>query len=49
MKITEDMYTKLFNSITDAVETLEEVRENLKKAQIDAEEIYISEKEKIEG
>ena len=31
----QKMYTTLFNSITDAIELL-------KKAQIDAEEIYIS-------
>lgn len=42
MKITEEMYTKLFNCITDVVKTLEEVGESLKKVQIDAEEIYIS-------
>ncbi len=36
-------YTLLFNSITDALEKLEELRKQLMEAQQNAEEIYISE------
>lgn len=35
-------YSVLFNAITDALKTLEELRENLIYAQQVAEEIYIS-------
>ena len=35
-------YSVLFNAITDALETLEKLREDLIKAQQNAEEIYIS-------
>ena len=35
-------YTVLFNAITDALKTLEALRENLITAQQTAEEIYIS-------
>ena len=35
-------YTLLFNAITDALETLEAIRNNLIQAQQQAEEIWIS-------
>lgn len=35
-------YLLLFNAILDAENTLESLKERLMKAQIDAEEIYIS-------
>lgn len=35
-------YTLLFNAITDALKTLEELRDNLIEAQQQAEEMYIS-------
>lgn len=35
-------YILLFNTITDVLETLDELRDKLIKAQQDAEEIYIS-------
>lgn len=39
------MYSKLFNTITDVLPLIEniEVKEMLKKAQIDTEEMYVSE------
>ena len=36
-------YTLLFNTITDALETLDMLRKQLMEAQQKAEEIYISE------
>ena len=38
------MYSKLFNTITDVLPLIEniEVKEMLKKAQIDTEEMYVS-------
>lgn len=43
------LYYKMFNAITDAIrcETREEMIRMLEKAQIEAEEIIISEKEEI--
>ncbi len=43
------MYYKLFNAITDAIncETREEMMERLKRAQIEVEEICVSETEEI--
>jgi len=41
MDVEQKMYTTLFNSITDANKLLEQATEILKKAQADAEEIYI--------
>ncbi len=35
------MYTKLFYGITDALKKLDEAKEMLEKAQIEAEDIYI--------
>ena len=42
MKIAPEMYTKLFNELTAIQEDLEKIIERSKKAQIEAEEIYIS-------
>lgn len=36
-------YTLLFNTITDSITTIEDVLENLKNAQTDAETIYLQE------
>ena len=42
MKVTQEMYTKLFNAMTDAKMQLEKAFELLSQAQIEAEEIYIN-------
>ncbi len=39
------LYMGLFNSISDALETLEQAQELLKRAQLDAEEAYITQGE----
>ena len=36
------MYTKLFNELTDILDQLEALKERIKKAQIEAEEMYIN-------
>ena len=45
------MYLYLFNRITDALEyeTVEEIKERLKKAQCETEEIYIEKEAEIPG
>ncbi len=48
MKVTEAMYTTLFNGITDACKMLEEGLLILKNAQLKAEEIYISNEDEAE-
>ena len=40
MEVTQEMYTKLFNAITDARKLIDEASQILDKAQQDAEEIY---------
>ena len=42
MDVSPQMYTKLFNAITDARKLVDEAMEILSNAQIEAEEIYIS-------
>jgi len=42
MKVTTEMYTKLFNAMTDAKKQLEKAFELLERAQIETEEMYIS-------
>ena len=42
MKVTTEMYTKLFNEITDVQEELLKLAERLKNIQIETEEIYIN-------
>ena len=42
MQVTQEMYTKLFNAMTDAKKQLEEAFELLERAQIETEEMYIS-------
>ena len=41
MKVTSEMYTKLFNELTDMQEELQKLIERMQKAQIEAEEMYI--------
>ena len=41
-KPTPEMYTKLFNEITDVQEELLKLAERLKNIQIETEEIYIN-------
>ena len=43
--VTEEMYFKLFNKLTDILEELEKLKEGIKKAQIETEEMYINEEE----
>ena len=42
MNVTSDMYTKLFNELTDIIEDLENIKERIKKVQSETEEIYIN-------
>ena len=42
MQVTQEMYTKLFNAMTDAKMQLEKAFELLNQAQIETEEMYIS-------
>ncbi len=42
MKVTSEMYTKLFNEITDVQEELLKLVERLKNIQLETEEIYIN-------
>ena len=42
MNVTSDMYTKLFNELTDIMNELEIIKERIKKVQIETEEIYIN-------
>ncbi len=48
MNIYKKMYLRLFNSITDVLEVndIDVIKEKLKEAQIEAEEIYISAEDK---
>ncbi len=42
MKVTSEMYTKLFNEITDVQEELLKLVERLKNIQLETEEMYIN-------
>ena len=42
MNVTTDMYTKLFNELTDIMNDLENIKERIKKVQLETEEIYIN-------
>ncbi len=42
MKVTSEMYTKLFNEITDIQEELLKLVERLKNIQLETEEMYIN-------
>ena len=42
MNVTSDMYTKLFNELTDIMDELENIKERIKKVQTETEEIYIN-------
>ncbi len=42
MNITTEMYTKLFNELTDIMKDLENIKERIKKVQSETEEIYIN-------
>ncbi len=42
MNVTSDMYTKLFNELTDIMKDLENIKERIKKVQSETEEIYIN-------
>ena len=41
--ITEKLYFKLFNELTDIMETIKKMEERIKQIQIETEEMYISE------
>ena len=41
--ITEKLYFKLFNELTDILETIKKMEERIKQIQIETEEMYISE------
>ena len=45
MKVTTDMYTKLFNELTDIMNDLENIKERIVKIQKETEEIYINNEE----
>ena len=42
MNVTTEMYTKLFNELTDILNELENIKERIKKVQKETEEIYIN-------
>ena len=42
MNVTSEMYTKLFNEITDIENEMIKLVEKLKNVQIEVEEIYIN-------
>ena len=41
VNVLKEMYTKLFNEVTDALEQVEALKEKLVKAQQQTEEIYM--------
>ena len=42
MKVTTEMYTKLFNELTTIQEELQKIIDRTKEAQIEVEEIFIN-------
>lgn len=46
MKVTSEMYTKLFNEISDVQEELQNIVERLKKVQKETEDMYINSEDK---
>ena len=42
MKVTDEMYIKLFNELTDIMNDLENIIERIKMVQIETEEMYIN-------
>ena len=42
MNVSTEMYTKLFNELTDIMNELENIKERIKKVQTETEEIYIN-------
>jgi len=42
MNVTTEMYTKLFNELTDIMDELENIKERIKKVQTETEDIYIN-------
>ena len=49
MNVTSEMYTKLFNELTDIMNELENIKERIKKVQSETEEIYINNEIQIYG
>ena len=45
MEVTQEMYTKLFNAITDAQRLIDQATIILTQAQIETEKIYIEKDE----
>ncbi len=41
MEVTTEMYTKLFNELTDITNELEKLKERIKNIQLETEEMYI--------
>ena len=46
MNVTSEMYTRLFNELTDVQRELEKLIERIKLAQIETEEMYINKTDK---
>ena len=42
MEVTTEMYTKLFNELTNITNELERLKEKIKAVQLETEEIYIN-------
>ena len=42
MNVTSEMYTILFNELTDIIKELENIKERIIKVQKETEEIYIN-------
>ena len=43
--VKDNMYFKLFNELTDILETIKKMEESIKKVQIETEEMYMNEEE----
>ena len=41
MEVKTEMYTKLFNELTDITNELEKIKERIKNIQLETEEMYI--------
>ena len=41
--VKDEMYYKLFNKLTDILETIKNMEEKIKQIQIETEEMYINE------
>ena len=45
--VTDEMYFKLFNELTDILKDIKKMEERIKKVQIETEEMYINNEEEL--